>query len=135
MLDLTKLDTAAACDKGAKIYLRHPVTNEKLDLWIEVVGKDSKRFQEASHANQNARLRRDAVNVRRGKEMEVRTVQDIKNENYDLLAKCTLGWNLIEGDSKIPFTHENAVRVYEKYSWIYNQIDEAIADLENFIVA
>ncbi len=135
MLDLSTLDTSAACDKGAKIFLRHPVNNTKLELFIEAVGRDSKRFKEASRANQNARLRRDAVNTRRGKELEIRTVEDIERENLELLAACTLSWNLIEDGKAFSFSYENAIIIYKKYPWIYDQINEGIADLENFLEA
>ncbi len=133
MNDLSSLNTVAACDKGADIELRHPVTNAPLGMFITVLGKDSTKFKEISRASLNARLRRDALATRRGKEPEIRTVEDIEKENIDLLVACTTGWSLTEKGIELVFSPAEAARVYKQYPFIYDQVNEGIGSLENFL--
>jgi hypothetical protein len=133
-MDLSKLNTTAACDMGATIELRHPVTNVPLGATITILGKDSTVFKQASREATNARIRREAMAARRGKEAEVRTVEDIERENIDLLARCTTGWTgIVDNGVEIPFTFEAAKKLYRDYSWVYDQVNEGVGDLENFI--
>lgn len=143
-MDLAMFDTVAACDKGAEIELRHPVTNTSLGVFITVLGKDSAIFKDHTRTLINARLRQDAFAARKGRDVEARTVEKIEKENLETLAVCTLGWRTVDKDEvssdtievnkvKLPFNGNNALMVYSKYPWIYDQVNEAIGQLENFI--
>lgn len=150
MTDLSTLDTISACDQGAEIEIRHPATNAATGIFITVLGKDSSVFKAFSRAKTNARLNRDAMNARRGKDSASRTVEDIEQENLELLAACTVTWRTVVAgkggavESKpviflkgeeLSCTPENSIRVYRDFPTIYSQLDEAIGEMENFIKA
>jgi len=144
--NLAGLNTAAACDKGAEIELTHPTLGTPLGVFITVLGKDSEVFKNKSRGLNNAKIRRDAAAAKRGKDPEVRTMEVIEQENLELLAVCSTGWRtvksegvvvqaLVFNDEEVTFNQENAIKVYSDYSWIFDQVNEGIGFLENFIKA
>jgi phage/plasmid-associated DNA primase len=59
---------------------------------------------------------------------------DLKDESVELLAKCTKGWSgITESGKEVPFSYENAVKLYTKYLWLREQIDRFMADRSNFL--
>lgn len=141
MIDLATLNTVAACNAGAEIELSHPVTGEKLGIYINVLGKDSEVFKSHVRLTINARLRKAATEKKRAREPEVLTVEENEREGIALLADCTVGWRtgevaeiLFEGQA-LSCTTANAVRIYSALPWIREQVDTAIGDLENFLKA
>ena len=134
--DLSTLDTTSACDKGAEIELHHPVSNVPLGMFITLIGKDSKEFRDFTRDKTNTRLRKDAMAQKRGKDPEIRTVEAIEAENIELLVLCTKGWRGIKLDGEeLPFTVQNAIKVYKTYPFIYEAVNSAIGDLDNFMKA
>ena len=135
--DLSTLDTTSACDKGAEIELRHPVSNVPLGMFITLIGKDSKEFRDFTRDRTNTRLRKDAMAQKRGKDPEIRTVEGIEAENIELLVTCTKGWRgFIDDDgNEIPFNVQNAIFMYKNFPDIYDSVNSAIGDLDNFMKA
>lgn len=132
--DLTSLNTTKACNAGAFVEIRHPVTNVPLGMTIRVLGRDSDTFKEHTRDTLNTRLRREAMAAKRGKDADLRTVEVIEQENMDLLVACTLEWSGVIVDGKeLPFDEVNVRKVYKEYPWIYDQVNEAIGTLENFL--
>lgn len=131
-MDLKKFDLTQAADQGATIELLHPVTGEVLTdkgkpVTITVLGADSKVFKDAVKARTRRAL---------GEKKQKIDLDKTERENAELLAKCTLQWSGIEEDGKkLDCTFENAVQVYLQYSWIRDQVDEAIGDRANFMQA
>jgi hypothetical protein len=132
--DLTSLNTTEACNAGADVKIRHPVTNVPLGMTIRVLGRDSDTFKEYTRDTLNTRLRREAMAQKRGKDADLRTVEVIEQENMDLLVVCTVGWQgVVLAGKELPFEEANVRRVYKEYPWIYDQVNEAIGSLENFL--
>lgn len=135
-LDLSALDTVAACDKGARIELRHPVTSEALGVFITVLGKDSQAFRDHLRTAINERLRKEALAKKRGREPDVMTVEVGEAEAIDLLVVCTVGWEGVTYKGQpLEFNVPNAKTLYADLPWVRKQIDEAIGDLENFMTS
>lgn len=142
-MDISTLNTVAACNKGAEIEIKHPIDNVGIGVLITLLGKDSDAFKEHTRTSINTRIRREAFAAKRGKESEIRTIEQIEAENVETLAVCTVGWRSVdEGESKpvitmdgvdYPCTPANATMVYSKYPFIYEQVNSAIAELENFM--
>lgn len=133
-IDLRSLDTGAACDKGFEFELVHPVSKEPVGSYVTVVGKDSKAFREHVRRASNDRLRRQAQQQRRGKDVEIPTVEQIETEAIELLVSCTTGWREIELDGEeLKYSEANARKLYTELPWVRSQVDEAIGDLENFM--
>jgi hypothetical protein len=142
-MDLASLNTTAACDKGTEIELVHPVTKAPLGIFWGIVGRDSTIFQEHVRQQIDEDMRRAAMAKKRGKEPELLTTAKREARGLSLLVACSTGWRTVEKDSEkktltfegreLEFTETNAATVLEKLSWIREQIDEGIADLENFM--
>lgn len=138
-LDLASLDTVAACDAGAEIELLHPTTDAPLGIFISVLGRDSRVFKDYTRQSINTRLRKEAVNRKRGRDPEVATVEAAEEDSTAALVACTQGWRT--GDVKtllfkgqdLPFSPPNALLVYNALPWIKRQVDEGIGDLANFL--
>jgi hypothetical protein len=136
VVDLASLDTVAACDKGAEVELRHPTKGTGLGMFISVLGRDSSVFKNTSRNTVDQRLRRDALQARRGREAEVRTTAEIEQTNMELLVACTTGWrNIRHNGELLAFNAANVEMIYRAYPWIYDQINDAIGSLENFLPA
>lgn len=132
--DLASLNTTEACNAGADVEIRHPVTNVPLGMSIRVLGKDSDTFKEHTRQSLNARFRREGMAHKRGKDTSPRTIEEIEQENIDLLVACTVGWKgVVLSGEELVFTAENVRKIYKGYPWIFDQVNEAIGALETFL--
>lgn len=140
-IDLASLDAATPCNEGAEIELTHPVSGAPVGVHITVLGKFSKVFIDHTRRNSNEYLRKAQMLKKRGKDEETPTIEKFEEKSIELLVACTVGWRT--GDKKtitfegqaLEFTPTNAAMLYSspKLSWIRAQVDEAIADLGNFM--
>jgi len=126
-MDLSTLDVQKVAESGATLDVRHPVTGIAIDgMKITVLGTDSKTY-------------RDAVKSRMRQRVNQRKKQDFdpdkaEREGLELLADLTVDWQGIELDGEsLKCTRENCVKVYGRFSWIREQVDEFIADRANFL--
>jgi hypothetical protein len=125
--DLANIDVVKDANAGAEVNIYHPGTRADLGISIRVVGQDSTQFRKIS-AEQNRR--RIARATKGGSfKLNVFTPEEIESDKCKLLAACTLGWKgVVEGGKEIPFSVSAAEDLYERFSWIREQVDEAIGD-------
>ena len=127
MFDLTKLDLTTASNKGTVVTLKHPVSGDELPISIKVVGTDSTVFQAA--------IREQARKNMKSKNKEP-DFDEIRLLSAELLAKCTLSWEGVSEEGvDIEFSQKAATSLYLKYDWIKTQIDQAIGERANFLLA
>lgn len=123
--DLATLDTAALAEKGAELTLRHPGTKEPLDVIITLAGRDS-----ATYRREESRL---ADKYRRQKSAG-RGPEDFRQDSVDSMAACTLGWNNMTVDGEeLPCIRENARKVYSRFPWILEQVQDFVLARENYL--
>jgi hypothetical protein len=146
--DLAALDSGNACDKGAEIEIVD-LENRSTGIFITVLGKDSQVFREHVKQDVNARIRREALASKRGKDVPPPTAEEAEAKATELLVICTLGWRqtvdtpegepekskatITYGNEELAFNVPNCKRIYETLLPVRRQIDDAIGDLENFI--
>lgn len=118
------------------LQLRHPVTGEllfadevkKKPVEIELFGTSSKQYRNAIAGIQSRALKRSA-------KKEQATPEAVRKESTELLVTCSASAkNLSYGG--VPVTDESHFRdLYSdpKLSWIRDQVDEALADVSNFL--
>lgn len=122
-MDLSQLNVSAA--GSSVLTLRHPATGEDLDITITLLGKDSPEYRKAVSKTGNARL---------GSRKKL-TVEQAQQDGIDLLTAVTVGWSgLEENGEALPYTQDNAKRIYREYSWIREQADEFVHDRANFMM-
>lgn len=124
-MDLSKIDLAAAADKGITVDLLHPVTGDSLEdddgkaVSIKVLGKDSKKWVMA--------LRK--MESRNAQNLKANSARDTEARLLEALAECTISWHNIDYDGKkLPCNKENALMLYKTRGWITEQIIEAASD-------
>lgn len=143
-MDLSCLDTVSACEAGTEIELKHPVTGAGLDVFVTVIGKDAQAVRDYNKSLGDEYLRRQSVARKRGKEDEVQTMNKFEDAAIEFLTVCTTGWRW--GDKavfplqksgkpleELTFNVANAKRVFTELPEVRKQMDEAIADISNFI--
>ncbi len=126
--------SSLAIQESTVLHLTHPATGEKL-----YTDKDNKKAITITIASTSSRAYRQAVTamhnrtIKRGKKLA--TAEQQKEEGIELLvAVCVTSDNL---DYKgAPVKTESDFRALlsdDKLSWIKNQVDEALGDVELFI--
>ncbi len=131
VVDLGNIDTTAGANAGCDVQLYHPGTNEELGITIHILGKDSDEFQKVSRAQSKKRMAKLSKSGFRATPIPT---EEIEHDGIELLAACTKSWNGVQVDGKVlECTQENVIAVYERFSWIREQVDAAIGDRANFI--
>lgn len=118
---------------GEWLELLHPVTGELIRdeddglMRIELVGKDSKEFRKAQRAITSRRLKS------RSKANRI-DADALEHEAVDMLVACTKGWEGFADEGELlEFNPANVRKVYTKYAWIKEQVDEFVDDRGNFM--
>lgn len=76
---------------------------------------------------------------KRGKEPDIKTVEDYEQDTITLLTICSVGWRSSESNTikfkgeELVFNVPNVKRVLTDMPWIRNQLNEFISELENFM--
>lgn len=128
-MDLGKLDLTKAANEGAWITLKHPATGEDLSGKIKVVGKDSTKFLQLSEE-----YRRKTLEDMKSNKTMAQKLEASQEQSDAILVACTLDWDgmMLDGED-LPFTEANVKMVYQRFTWIKEQVDVAIADRANFL--
>lgn len=122
-----------------RLELKHPITEVGLGIYFDVVSVNAKEPRKVQVRNQ-AKLM--ALNIAQGRkkdktESEMASLIEKQTERtIELLAACIKSWdwgkNKFDGVANLELTPENAAKVLAK-DWIFDQVDAAVADIENFI--
>lgn len=129
-MDITELDTTGPANDGAKMEVRLPngaiaLKPDETPVTITLLGKDSDAYQKVSNALTNRALRA------RGQQPV--TAEGALTEHINLLAKVTLGWDgLTEKGEPLPFTEDNARRLYRLSPALREQVTDFVNDRGNF---
>jgi len=139
-MDIFDLDLGNAAEEGAPMVVRNPVTGEEMTfvdemgetkpIRIFLKGNDSKTFRNRMdfHMRQNSK--------RKNKEQ---SLAEIEEQSADLLASVTTGWegmvwpNEYGEKAELACTRENAKMIYKARPWLRRQVDEFVAEAENFL--
>lgn len=113
--------------------LKHPVEGTELydgdkPVTITVYGRASKQYRNYVTAMQNRELQRK-------RRKDNTKAEDLREEAVKLLVAVTKSMEGVEIDSKVYKTPEDFYELYsnEAFSWIKDQVDEALGDDANFL--
>lgn len=73
--------------------------------------------------------------IKKGKKKEdaVVTIEEFLDNQIELAVVKTIGWRGIMVDgADLPFTQENAEKVYREHEWIREAVEKESAEIENF---
>lgn len=131
MFELTKLDTRKKANEGQFMQLKHPGTGAKLvdpdtkkPVGLYLKGRDSDEFERLNHEKNNARIKGTA---------EEASSESIRQNNIELIAALTTGWEGLGFNGDPEFSRENILGVYKSLPWVYEQANLWADDRANFI--
>lgn len=108
-------------DRGAWFILADPVSGEATGLRFRVAGPDSA----TQHRAQLAMV--DELAEMAGPDGRV-SAEHREEARLNCLAKCVLGWEVVENGQPVPFSHKNVLRVLRMARWVHAQVDGFAAD-------
>lgn len=130
--DLSDLDTTAAADAGADMEVRHPTTGEVLrhadgrPFLITVFGRDSEKFIQLVRSQGDRRI---ASQMRSKAPIPMAVLE---KDEIELLVSLTMKWDIILSGQSVKSEANEYRRVYTKYRWLKEQVDEFVGNRGNF---
>lgn len=111
----------------SKLTVYNPITKENTDIEIEVYSLDTKQGQKAQRDFVVAQVAARAI------EDELEQEQMIENAAIAFIADLTKDWkNITENGKKLECNKDNAIYLYSKVKYIFNQVDRHINNTGNF---
>ena len=133
-MDLSELMTADAHEEGAEVNIISPVTGKASDVFIKVLGPDSKAYRVESKRNlskavaEYRKLKGDSKDL----DFDVMSDQEIEGEINKLVA-VTVGWRGISDKGEpVVFSKEMCEKLYRSAPHIVIQVNNFLADYTNF---
>jgi len=121
-MDLALLDTTKRAEEGVRMTLKHPVTNEDLDVVLIVRGPDAKVVKLAF-----SRFRQIMDDERK-------SATEKDKEAANLLAKCIIGIENAEYAGKPLESDTDGIKFFiEHFQWAASQVFAFLNELENFL--
>ena len=125
-MDFTELATAQAHAQGAECNIKNPLTGEPTDVYILIMGADSREWRAAKKSQTSQILRAKS----QGNEDSL----DFDKMDVDALVSVTLDWRGIAKDGEdYPFDKKNARALYQDAPSVVSQLLEFLGNGENFI--
>ncbi|MEO7031121.1 MAG: hypothetical protein ABI351_11970 [Herbaspirillum sp.] len=125
-VSIDSLNLSAKCESAFEFeYV--DTDGKDTGIFITVLGSQAPTVQEWIRKSLNRRRAQEAIQAKRGKEVE-RTVEDDEEFGNEAAAVRIVGWRGITQE----FSHELAVRLVTNNSEIRAQVFKASNDLSNF---
>ena len=133
-MDLASLDLSKFSENCATLHVQHPITTENMvdengqDVTITLLGMESSIAQRITKARAQKHL-----NARKSKQ----DLDEMRQFTISLLSKLvTASHGFTEDGVPIDLADEaTAIRIFTKYSWLREQVDEFLMDRANFYKA
>jgi hypothetical protein len=133
IFDLAKHNYTEIAEVGYKFELKLPGTGEGTGVFITVRGDQSKTVKAFARKKYSEFKLREQQAKRRGKDVEDMTLEEAEELGIESAVVRVISWeNITEGVKEIPFTKENAERIFKEYSWIKEAVMEEAGQLLNF---
>jgi hypothetical protein len=130
-MDLARFDTKTRAGEGVEIELTDLRTGKGSGVFVRMMGMDADEFDEVFVQRQRQMAAMTENNA--GRDL---TRAQMVQVTVDLLAACTLGWRGLDtGGVPYEFNAANARRLYTDYPAIREQVNTAVADRTNFLLA
>lgn len=101
---------------------------KKTGMSVTIHAPHSKAFKEVQYRFIDEALERNSVE---GDKPKISS-KDIEQNRIRQSAAITKGWNLVLDGTKIKFSENKALEIYEKFPFIVRQIEEAVSQAEVF---
>lgn len=126
-MDLSEIiSNAEDQDRGRELEVVDPVTGVPVGIRLRLAGPDS-----ATQHRAQLKLY-DELAEMAGPDGRV-SAENRERARIACLARCVLGWDILEDGQPIPCTHANVLRVLRASRWLQAQVDAFAADRRNFM--
>lgn len=122
-ISIFDFDERAENEKGVEIELAK-ASGARTGIFVTVIGEQSEKVQAHVFRTINARRRQDLANARKGKNAEVRPIEDDVEMTLDKAVVSVTGWR----GPKEDFSESNLRKLLERNPTFVTQILEASAD-------
>lgn len=155
-VDIFDLDPVASSEKGADIELVHPASQRSLGIFFNILGNESSEVRAYAKKKVTESTRKNFAKQKGRRPDPEQLAQETVDRIFDRTASvdialiATKGWwryknpdadktedrgrvdtILFQGE-ELPYSLENARKVFEARPWIATQIDAGTQDLDNF---
>ena len=125
-MDFAQLATAQAHAEGAECNIKNPLNGEPTDVFITIMGSDSREWR-AAKKNQTSQILKAKS---QGKEESL----DFDRMDVDALLSVTIDWRgIIKDGEEFEFNKKNARELYQDAPGVVSQLLEFLGNGENFI--
>lgn len=161
-VDIFNLDPVANSEKGADLELVHPASQIGLGVFINILGNESAEVRAYAKKKVSEQTRKNFANQKGRRPDPDRLAQETVDRIFDRSSSVELamvaakGWwryknpdaivtigqdatevkgrvdTMLFNGEELPFTPENARKVFEARPWIATQVDAGTQDLDNF---
>jgi hypothetical protein len=125
------LDSLKVTEDAVDLPIYNPITGERTDITIKVIGQDSEEYKQKARALYKRALKKAPKG-------DLAKLNDDDDEAFavKLRAAHIKGWeNMTEKGKALPFSVEAAEHVIRNYPVIADQVAEFVADRANFMKA
>lgn len=112
-------------DDGVPVSIVNPINGDELGMTIVVAGQDSKVYRVAKRNMMTDRFK--------AKRMKLEG-EEVEREAKKLVAACVVSWSGVVEDGKpLECSVGQAMYVFDKYPWLYEQVEAVHGDRASFL--
>lgn len=126
-VSLESLNLSKDCEQGYTFELVN-VSGKGSGITLTVLGQHAEEPKKAIRKRLNAEITQNAMLQKRGKEVPVKIVEDIRDDNLHDIAVYVIGW----GGITEPCTLQNVMKLFSINQEYMRQAVEESQKLENF---
>lgn len=127
MVSLDSLNLEKDCEQGYEFELVN-VTGKGSGIFLTVLGQHAEEPKKAIRKRLNAEITQNAMLQKRGKDIPVRMVEDLRDDNLHDAAVYVIGWKGITE----PCNLDNVMKLFRINQEYMRQAIEESQKLENF---
>ncbi len=126
-ISLADLDLTKKSDDGYE-FEYEDANGNATGIFFTVIGGQSEKIKNLVWNSVDKARRREELQKRKGKDVELKPIADLIAENVEITAHRLIGWRGITE----PYSHENAVILLKSNDHIAQQILTESEDIRNF---
>ena len=134
--DISQIDLEAEAEQGAWLHLRDPRSGDPLyaksegkkrqPVRLHLLGMESDACKTKQAELRRRRERREELEGRKS------TREEIAQDDSELMAACTTGWENLAWEGEEEFSREVAEKLYVGRPWVRGQVLSFMMNLQNF---
>ena len=130
-VSLPSIETFNAAKQCAENTFTFPYVNEngeETGFLITVIGDQADSVKKAIYKKINKERQQEAILKKRGKDVPVKDIEELIEDNIEGVAACIVGWSGVAEQ----YSPELAIRICENNRLIFDQVKAASENLANF---